>query len=100
MKEITPQQLKVLIDGKKDFQLIDVREKFEKDKSDIGGELLQMNRIPGNLDKINDDKQVILYCKSGVRSAKVVKFVEEKKNHKQIYNLKGGIVAWMKEIEK
>ena len=99
MKEITPQELKALIDEKKDFQLIDIRDKVEKNKLDMGGELIEMGRIPGNLDKINDDKQVILYCKSGVRSAKVVAFVEEKKGHKQIYSLKGGILAWKKEIK-
>jgi adenylyltransferase/sulfurtransferase len=99
MKEITPQQLKVLIENKEEFQLIDVREQSEKDKQDIGGELLQMNRVPGNLDKINDDKPVIFYCKSGVRSAKVANFVEMQKDNKQIYSLKGGILAWKKEIK-
>ena len=64
MKEITPSELKQLIDEKKDFQLIDVREEYEFDEANINGELIPMGEIMDNLEKISKDKtwRVRLAC--------------------------------------
>ena len=53
MKEITPSELKQLIDEKKDFQLIDVREEYEFDEVNIKGELIPMGEVMDNVDKIS-----------------------------------------------
>ena len=58
-KEITPKELKVLIDIKKDFQLIDVREPYEYEISNIDGELIPLSIVADDLDKIAKDKPVI-----------------------------------------
>ncbi len=100
MKEISVRELKAKVDNKEDFQLIDVREQNEKDFADIGGELIPLNTIPHNVDKINKNKEVIVYCRSGGRSGQVVHFLESKHGFQNVFNLKGGILAWAKEVDK
>ena len=100
VKEITVQELKLLFDDKKDFQLIDVREQFERDIANIGGKLIPLGKIQFNLDKIEKDKQVVIYCRSGRRSAEAVKLLEEATGQVKLYNLKGGILAWADEIDE
>jgi len=100
VKEITVQELKFLFDDKKDFQLIDVREKFERDIANIGGKLIPLGKIQFQLTKIEKDKQVVIYCRSGRRSAEAVKLLEEATGHVKLYNLKGGILAWSAEIDE
>ena len=100
VKEITVQELKSLFDDKKVFQLIDVREKFERDIANIGGTLIPLGKINFHLVEIEKDKQVVIYCRSGRRSAEAVKLLEQAMGHTKLYNLKGGILAWAAEIDK
>ncbi len=99
MREITVQELKKLKDASADFQLIDVREPHEYDICDIGGELIPMAEIPSSTDKISRDKQVIIHCRSGKRSGEMVLWLEKNEGYTNLYNLKGGILAWAKEID-
>ena len=99
MKEISVQELKQLIDSKADFQLIDVREPHEVDICEIGGELIPMIDVPHNMDKISKDKQVVVHCRSGGRSGQIIQFLEKNHGFTNLYNLKGGILAWAKEID-
>lgn len=99
MKEITVQELNELKESGKDFQLIDVREPHETDIATIGGELIPMGSIEKNVSKISKDKQVVIYCRSGARSGKVVQWLEQNHNFTNLYNLKGGILAWANEID-
>lgn len=98
MKEISVQELKQLIDEKKDFQLIDVREEHEFDEANINGELIPMGEVMDNVDKISRDKQVVVHCRSGKRSASVISALESQHGFTNLYNLKGGILAYIEEI--
>jgi adenylyltransferase/sulfurtransferase len=98
MKEISVQELKQLIDEKKDFQLIDVREEHEFDEVNINGELIPMGEVMDNIDKISKDKQVVIHCRSGKRSATVINALEGQHGFTNLYNLKGGILAYIEEI--
>ena len=98
MKEITAKELKSLIDSGADYQLIDVREQNEYDFSNIGGELIPLNTVPQHMDKISKDKQVIVHCRSGARSANAITFLEQN-GFKDLYNLKGGILAWSDDVD-
>ncbi|MBA4240346.1 MAG: NADH oxidase [Sphingobacteriaceae bacterium] len=98
MKEITVQELKQLIDEKKDFQLIDVREEYEFDEANINGQLIPMGEVMDNVDKISRDKQVVVHCRSGKRSATVISALESQHGFTNLYNLKGGILAYIDEI--
>lgn len=98
MKEITVQELKQLMDTKGNFQLIDVREQYEFDEVNINGELIPMGEVMDNADKIAKDKQVVVHCRSGKRSASVIQALESQKGYTNLYNLKGGILAYIDEI--
>ncbi len=99
MKEITVSSLKDKIDKKDDFQLIDVREAHERAFTNIGGDHIPMGRIMQSLDKIDKNKDVIIYCRSGSRSAQVVDFLQAQHGFDNLINLKGGILAWSDEID-
>jgi adenylyltransferase/sulfurtransferase len=98
MKEITALELKKLIDEKKDFQLIDVREEYEFDEANINGELIPMGIVMDNIDKISKDKQVVVHCRSGKRSATVINALGGQHGFTNLYNLKGGILAYIDEV--
>ena len=98
MKEITVSDLKSKLDNQEDIQLIDIREAYEQDICSIGGELIPMGEIMGSLDKISKDKPVILHCRSGKRSAAMVMHLGTM-GYDNLYNLKGGILAWSDEID-
>jgi adenylyltransferase/sulfurtransferase len=99
MKEITVQELKALQDSGADYQLIDVREPHEFEFCNLDGELIPQAEIPHNVDKIDRSKQVIVHCRSGARSGNMVLWLEKNHGFENLYNLKGGILAWSKEID-
>jgi rhodanese-related sulfurtransferase len=99
MKEITVQELKKLMDSKADFQLIDVREPYEYDVCNLGGELIPMADVPNNTDRIATDKQVVMHCRSGRRSGDILLWLEKNHGFDNLYNLKGGILAWARDID-
>ncbi|MGZ5246752.1 MAG: ThiF family adenylyltransferase, partial [Flavitalea sp.] len=99
LKEITVHQLKQLKDSGNDFQLIDVREPHEYEIVNLGAELVPLAQIADFADKIYRDKQVIIHCKSGSRSAQAIKLLQEKLGFTNLYNLKGGIIMYVQEIE-
>ena len=81
------------------FQVIDVREPHEYDIVNIGGELIPLADVAANADKIDRDKKVVLHCKMGGRSAKAIRELEEKFGFENLYNLKGGILAYIDEVK-
>ena len=99
MKEVNVHELKKMFDNKEDFQLIDVREKGEYDFCNIGGILIPMGQIFQNVDRIEKDKKVVVYCRSGNRSANVVRALEQHFNFTNLINLKGGILDWSDQID-
>ena len=99
MKEVTVQDLKKLIDENADFQLIDVREPYEYEIANLQGELIPLGQVEAQRDKIADDKQVIIHCRSGARSGNAVALLESKYGYDNLYNLKGGILAWSDQID-
>ncbi len=99
VREISVHELKQWADSQADYQLIDVREPYEYDIVNLGGELIPLNTIEGSIDKIRSDKRVVVHCRSGVRSAKAIRTLERKFGFENLYNLKGGVLAWVDEID-
>ncbi len=99
MKEVTVQELKALKDSGTDFQLIDVREPHEYDICNLDGELIPQGEIPNSVERISKDKQVVIHCRSGARSGNMVQWLEKNHGFTNLYNLKGGVLAWAKEID-
>tara|TARA_B100000287_G_scaffold80127_1_gene72547 strand:+ start:170 stop:490 length:321 start_codon:yes stop_codon:yes gene_type:complete len=100
MKNISPIQLKELIESSNnDFQLIDIRDEYEFDICCIGGEKINMYSITDNLDKLSREKKIIIYCRTGSRSATIVSLLEKNFSFKNVYNLDGGIMKWREDID-
>lgn len=98
MKEISVQELKKMIDNQEDFQLIDVRETFEYEMSNLSGLNIPLAGLLLEADQISKDKPVIMQCRSGARSAAALNQLEQL-GYTNLYNLKGGILAWKAEFE-
>ena len=100
MKKIFPLELKKLMDSdKNEFQLVDIRDEYEYDICCIGGEKINMYSIIDNLDKLSREKKVIIYCRTGSRSANIVNLLENSYSFHNVYNLEGGIMKWRDDID-
>ena len=99
LKEITAKELYDLQVKGEPFQLIDVREPHEYDIVNIGAELIPLATVAGNNERFDRDKKVIVHCKMGGRSAKAIRELEEKFGFTNLYNLKGGILAYIDEVQ-
>ena len=99
MKELTVQQVKQMQDAGEKFQLVDVREPWEVEICSIGAEHVPMGEILTRVDDLSRDIPVVIHCRSGGRSANVVNALEMQLGFTNLYNLKGGILAWADEID-
>ncbi|HEY6954824.1 MAG TPA: molybdopterin-synthase adenylyltransferase MoeB [Flavisolibacter sp.] len=99
IKEITARELYDLQVRGEDIQIIDVREPHEYEIANISGELIPLATVSANADKIDRNKKVIVHCKMGGRSAKAIHELEEKFGFTNLYNLKGGILGWIDEVQ-
>lgn len=99
VKEITVQELLALQESGEDFQLIDVREPYEYDIANLKAELIPLANVIDNAGKIASDKKVVIHCRSGARSRTAIEKLEKKFGFKNLYNLKGGILAWADQID-
>jgi len=101
VKEISVQDFKRLTDkDSSSYQLIDVREPYEQEIATIGGELIPLNTVEESVARINKNKQVIIYCRSGKRSIDAIRALEKTFGFDNLYNLKGGILAYARQIDK
>ena len=94
------QELKDMLDNNEDFLLLDVRTENEVLVSKISDKSIHipMNDIPNRLGDLDSNKEIIVYCKSGKRSAKVCEYLELN-NYTNVKNLSGGILAWAEQID-
>lgn len=80
------------------FDLIDVREQHEYDIVNIGATLIPLSKLNELVEKISRNKKVVVHCKSGARSAKAIRELEEKHGFTNLYNLKSGILGYIDEV--
>ncbi|MGH9326476.1 MAG: molybdopterin-synthase adenylyltransferase MoeB [Terriglobia bacterium] len=97
--EITPTELKRMMDSGEAPVLIDVREPHEYDICRIpGSKLIPLGEIPARMNELDTADEIVVHCRSGARSAQAVSFMMKSGFHK-IRNLKGGILAWSDEVD-
>jgi adenylyltransferase/sulfurtransferase len=96
--EISVEELKKKMDGKEDFVLVDVRRPDESAFVSIGGTLIVLNELPEKFAQLDPNKETIVYCRSGARSANATAFLIQK-GFKNVKNLEGGILAWADRID-
>ncbi|MCF8257128.1 MAG: phosphosulfolactate synthase [Flavobacteriales bacterium] len=100
MKDLTVEELKQKMDAKQDFQLIDLRENWELEVCSMGGTHIPMAQILERIGELRTDVPVIMHCRSGGRSSNIVSILESRFGRDNLYNLKGGILAWADRIDK
>ncbi|WP_395088774.1 molybdopterin-synthase adenylyltransferase MoeB [Armatimonas sp.] len=99
MREMTPTELKVKLDRGDEFLLIDVREPNEFELCRIpGARLIPLNTIPQHMGDLDPDAEIVLQCRSGRRSADALLFLQAN-GFTNLWNLKGGILAWADDID-
>lgn len=101
MEDITCEELKSRIDKGEKINLIDVREEFEHEQFNIGGELISLGTLAASIAKIENlkTKEIIVYCRSGARSANAKKFLSNN-GFENVRNLTGGMMHWISKFEK
>lgn len=98
MTDITAEELKLKMDNKENFTLIDVREDFERDEFNIGGLFAPLRsvfpfKIPEWSESLKKDSEIIVYCRSGARSGQA-KLMLEQAGFSNVRNLIGGMIQW------
>ena len=97
--EITPVELKHMMDEGRDFRLVDVREAHEFDICRIPGSvLIPLGDVPARMNELDSAQEIVVHCRSGVRSARAVEFLRQA-GFSRIHNLKGGILAWSDQVD-
>ena len=98
--EISEDELREMMAKKKDLQILDVREDWERIQSRIDPSLHQplgtlVNSVPVSpLDCLIPEKEVVVYCKAGVRSRMACEALQSIGfNH--LFNLSPGMDGWM-----
>ena len=93
--------LKERDEGARDFVLVDVREPNEYEINQIPGSVLipKGDFLTGHaLEQLPPDKQVVMYCKTGVRSAETLAIVKGA-GYADAVHVGGGVVAWVNQID-
>ena len=95
MNDITIDELKERIDKGETLNIIDVREVYENEEFNIGGTLIPLGTLPSKLAELEHlkNEEVIVYCRSGARSASAKMFLADK-GFSKVRNLLGGMMAW------
>lgn len=96
---IEPMELKRKMDRRADVVLVDVREPFEFEIAHIpGGVLIPMSQFQPREAELDPQKETVVYCHVGSRSAQVASYLR-RKGFKSAKNLAGGIKRWSEEVD-
>jgi molybdopterin/thiamine biosynthesis adenylyltransferase/rhodanese-related sulfurtransferase/molybdopterin converting factor small subunit len=98
--EITPVDLKVALDTGQQLYLLDVREPHEAEICQIPGtsKLVPVGALGERIGEIETDRPVVVYCRSGVRSARAFDALRAA-GFANVKNLRGGILAWSRDVD-
>jgi adenylyltransferase/sulfurtransferase len=96
---ITAPELRAKMDRSERFVLLDVREPFEYDICRIeGSRLIPLAQLASRMSELDSADEIVLQCKSGVRSARALKMLQEA-GFGKLSNLEGGILAWADQVD-
>lgn len=79
--------------------LLDVREAWEFERCHIeGSQLVPMREIPARAAMLDANRETVVICHHGIRSAQVTTFLEHN-GFDNVINLQGGVAAWAERVE-
>jgi adenylyltransferase/sulfurtransferase len=94
--EITPAELAEAIGQ---VTLLDVREPYEWDAGRLPNAIhIPLQQLPERMSEVSLDTEVIVYCRSGARSARAVDFLRQC-GYERVKNLVGGLQRWAREVD-
>ena len=96
---ISVEDLKTRRDRGDSLTLVDVREPHEWAISDLSGSMkVPLGTLPQRLGELPKDAEIVVYCRTGGRSANAVQFLRQR-GYEKVYNLTGGINHWAEVID-
>jgi molybdopterin/thiamine biosynthesis adenylyltransferase/rhodanese-related sulfurtransferase len=98
VSEIQVEELKRRLDAGEDLFVLDVREPHEYQICNINGHLIPLGDLPKRVHELDSSREIVAHCRSGVRSAKAVTFLQQA-GFKKVHNLAGGILAWADRVD-
>jgi len=97
--KIDPVSLKTRIDQGESVLVLDVREPFEIALAPFPGAThIPMGDIPSRLTELDPDRETVVVCHHGVRSAQVAMYLAQM-GFERVLNLAGGIDAWSEDAD-
>lgn len=99
--EITPAELKERLDAGDEPVLVDVREPFEASIADLpdhGQVRIPSGEFARRFSELDPDAEVVLYCRSGSRSARATQLLVAN-GYEHARNLEGGILRWRQDVD-
>jgi molybdopterin/thiamine biosynthesis adenylyltransferase/rhodanese-related sulfurtransferase/molybdopterin converting factor small subunit len=100
MEEITATDLKQRLDKGDDIQIIDVREPHEYEIGQIpNSKLIPLGQVLNRMNEIDPDRETVVHCKMGGRSAKAIDALKRSGFQGRLINLAGGITAWSNDVD-
>jgi rhodanese-related sulfurtransferase len=97
--EIRVEELKQRLDAGENLFLLDVRDEFEYEISNIGGQLIPLPELSTRVNELDANQKIVTVCKMGPRGAKAVQ-VLNRAGFTQVWNLTGGIHAWSDRVDR
>ncbi|MDQ3016963.1 MAG: rhodanese-like domain-containing protein [Bacteroidota bacterium] len=96
MNEITVEKLRDKLAAGESILLVDVREPYENEEFNIGGLLIPLADLSNHVNELRESgaKEIVLYCRSGNRSAMAQKLLALNFDIKNTSNLRGGMNSW------
>jgi rhodanese-related sulfurtransferase len=96
--QIQPIELKRRLDSQDEVLVLDVREPHEYQIANLGGRLIPLGQLSDKLAELDRDREIIVHCKSGGRSAKACEILRNA-GFTRVANLAGGIDAWAQQVD-
>jgi rhodanese-related sulfurtransferase len=94
LSEIAPAELKQRFERGERPLIVDVREPWEVAAASLPGAVnIPMGEIPSRLTELDPDRETIVLCHHGIRSAQVAMYLA-RNGFERVINLSGGIDAW------
>jgi rhodanese-related sulfurtransferase len=97
--EIQAEDLKSRLDKGDNLFLLDVRDEYEFEISNIGGHLIPLPELSKRLDELNAQQEIVAVCKMGPRGVKAVELLQQR-GFRKVSNLRGGIHAWSDRVDR
>lgn len=97
--DIEPVEVRRRMERGEAVQLVDVRDPVELQISSLPGAILiPLAQLPQRLDELDRGKQLVLFCRTGVRSVRALRLLAAQ-GYTRVYSLKGGINAWADQLD-